>query len=155
MPGYRDQLFWSKVDIGEPDDCWPWKGCLVKGYGQFFDGEKPIGAHRYVVESKGVKLGGKFRALHRCNNKPCCNQNHLYVGTQKDNAADSIAAGTFVQHPAPRGEANWSAVLTEQIVREIRIRYPIESQAALAREFGVSRRTICKCVNRETWRHIA
>lgn len=37
----------------------------------------------------------KPMALHSCNNKPCCNPNHLRWGTAKENTADWIKAGNI------------------------------------------------------------
>jgi hypothetical protein len=36
---------------------------------------------------------------HRCGNPPCVNPAHLYVGTQRENMADAVAAGTIARGP--------------------------------------------------------
>jgi hypothetical protein len=58
----------------------------------------------------------------------------------------------------PRGESSPRAKLTEEIVRSLRARYkprdPVNSFAAMAREFGVDRDVVRKCVVRLTWAHI-
>ena len=42
-----DARFWSKVQIGGPDDCWPWTGSRdEKGYGHFWENGKVVKAHR-------------------------------------------------------------------------------------------------------------
>lgn len=64
-------------------------------------------------------------------------------------------------HPPPNnpspGMRNGSAKLTDEEVREIRRRYDAGGvfQHQLAKEFGVSQRTICLIVRREGWTHVA
>ena len=40
--------------------------------------------------------GYKIRVCHACNNPQCCNPNHLYFGSPKDNIQDEIENGTYV-----------------------------------------------------------
>jgi hypothetical protein len=72
----------------------------------------PILAHRLAwVLANGREPGEGMLVLHRCNNPPCCNPEHLYEGTRQDNVNDMIAAGRHVAtlkgikgvaHPASR-----------------------------------------------------
>lgn len=155
--GFRTPLaerFWPKVDKRGPDECWPWLSTMVGGYGQIWDGEKRIGAHRASLIIDG-RDPGNLDALHSCDNPICVNPAHLRPGTEKENAQDSIASGTFVQRHPGFGEANCNSVLTEDEVRQIRMGYKQgASQNGLARSFGVSRATIQKCISRETWKQI-
>lgn len=32
--------FWRHVEVCGPDECWPWKDGLIKGYGSFSLGRK-------------------------------------------------------------------------------------------------------------------
>jgi HNH endonuclease len=36
---------------------------------------------------------GKLKVLHTCDNPPCCNPRHLFLGTPKDNTDDMISKG--------------------------------------------------------------
>lgn len=85
---------------------------------------------------------------HRCDNPPCFRPDHLFIGTQAQNLADMRAKGRQA-----RGERIGTAKLTEADVREIRSRYPGETQAALGREFGVAPQTIGKVVLGRRWAH--
>lgn len=70
--------------------CWVWTArTTLKGYGILSVGERDHArAHRFSYEEfKGSIPKGKM-ALHHCDNPPCCNPEHLYVGTAKDNARD-------------------------------------------------------------------
>jgi hypothetical protein len=54
-------------------------------------------AHRIVVILKGRPIPKGFMACHRCGNHGCVNDDHLYVGTMKDNARDTVAMGRHLE----------------------------------------------------------
>jgi hypothetical protein len=88
---------------------------------------------------------------HTCDNRPCINIEHLFLGTHADNSSDMVSKGRQAQ-----GERNGNAKLTLEQVTEIRSRYVPRSAHAntytLAREFGVSRSAISLIVNTRQWR---
>ncbi|MEU2830174.1 HNH endonuclease [Streptomyces lavendulae] len=91
--------FVSSVDISAgPDACWVWKSfCTAKGYGQFQVGGKKKRAHRWIVEHIiGSELEPEIFVCHHCDNPPCVNPRHLYVGDVLDNNRDKAAKG---RHP--------------------------------------------------------
>lgn len=86
---------WAKVDkSGGPDACWLWTGHRnQKGYGKIGADRKTIGAHRGAwMVTNGPIPDGLF-VLHRCDNPPCCNPAHLFVGTNADNMTDMAQKG--------------------------------------------------------------
>lgn len=85
-----------------PTDCQEWTGSRWHGgYGKFWDGQRFIGAHRWILGYlRGRPLGPGERGLHQCDNPPCVNPLHLYVGTQKQNIADAIARGRWPTYRA-------------------------------------------------------
>ena len=95
--------FWNKVDRRGPDDCWPWlKGKDRKGYGQTTIAYQHHRAHRLAWELANGPIPAGLCVLHRCDNPPCCNPGHLWLGTQRDNAHDAIAKGRFKKmNPKP------------------------------------------------------
>lgn len=92
----EEERFWLKVDKRGPDECWPWRGALNPNkYGKFkrSDG-KAVDAHRHALSLKlGRPLLKHEVARHRCDYRPCCNQEHLEPGTQKHNIWDMIERG--------------------------------------------------------------
>lgn len=72
---------------------------------------------------------------------------NLCWGTPSENQEDKVRDGT-----TNRGERCGSARLTAEIVAECRHRHAIgESQAALAREFGVAVSTMSEAIRGVTW----
>lgn len=144
--------FWSKVDVRDPDDCWNWTaGCFNHGYGAFGIGDTTQPAHRVVWALTNGPIPEGMCVLHKCDNKICCNPDHLFLGTRADNNADRDRKGR-----TERGERHHGAKLTEADVIEIRIRYRAGgiSQRALAAEFGIHQVNIGCIVRGETWTHL-
>jgi len=155
--------FWSKVDVKRQEECWPYMGQrLPKGYGLFYaNGRKGL-AHRFVVEMEHGPIPAGLLVCHHCDNPTCCNPNHLYIGSQTQNLADMHERG---RAPTPayrsavglecaaRGTEHWNAKLDADKVRAIRV--AIGSQSAIAKKFGVSRRTVGLVIQRKLWRHVS
>lgn len=152
--------FFAKVDAsGGPDACHVWTASRYpSGYGQFgFDGST-IGAHRmaWMIEYGEIPAG--MLVLHRCDNRPCCNIRHLFIGTQQDNIDDMMAKGRG-NHGGPnaaRGERQAFSKITEVMAAEIREMYATTSitQAALAAQFGIGQSAVSAIIRGGTWAHV-
>jgi len=103
---------------------------------------------------------GNYKGLvirHKCDNRACCNIEHLEVGTQRDNILDikKRNRGLFGgESKIPRGEKAGRAKLTEQQVLEIRSRYPEEDSIKLSKIYKVNMTTILAIIHRRSWKHI-
>lgn len=146
--------FWNKVE--KTNTCWLWKGAKDKqGYGQFKINKKQIKAHRVAWTLLHGEIPDKFIIMHSCDNPPCCNPDHLKLGTPKDNAMDrSLKGRSYGGGPKlpAKGEKNGSAKLTEIQVKHLRQLFKNGvSKRALSEIFNVSRTNIKNIVNNTTW----
>lgn len=158
------ERFWEKVAQRGASECWPWLAGTVRGYGYLQRGGRRGGrvlAHRLSWEIHRGPVPDGLLVLHACDNPPCVNPAHLFLGTQGDNHADMTAKGrgysTFREHPEiTRGEANNHAKLNADQVREIRrLAAAGWSRPSIARRFGVTRQNVRCIVTGQTWRHVA
>lgn len=87
-----EKRFWARVDKSAgPDACWPWTGGTVakEGYGIMSLGGRSRTASRISIElTQGHPVPKGLFVCHHCDNPPCCNPAHLYVGTNADNMDD-------------------------------------------------------------------
>jgi len=88
------EIFFKNISKdNHPDGCWIWEGRKDKdGYGILWN-KKAIKAHRYSMELHGNKVPHDMLACHHCDNPPCVNPEHLFIGTNLDNVQDSIKKG--------------------------------------------------------------
>ena len=149
-----DERFWSRVDSSDPDGCWLWAaGAFEGGYGAMVYGGKLCKASRIAWELTNGPIPDGLWVLHRCDNPPCCNPAHLFIGTPRDNTHDALRKGRWCRTP---GEARWSAKLRDVDVIDIRNRYVPRKVTLkdLADEYGVTFQLISMIVNRKIWTHI-
>lgn len=87
---------WRAVGIASDADCWPYLGSLFRnGYGRFNICGTSVGAHTVVYAlSYGEPQDGCF-VLHKCNNKRCCNPNHLFESTNQINQIHASLSGAW------------------------------------------------------------
>jgi hypothetical protein len=150
-----ERRFWDKVDRRGPDDCWPWKAGRDKdGYGRFAAG-RTTRAHRYSWEVHNGPIPVGFLALHRCDNPPCVNPAHLFVGSHQDNIRDCVEQGRQSRLSgvvkARAGVTNGRAKLTLAQVAAIRSAPANVSNSALGRQHGVSNVMVSKIRRGKAW----
>jgi hypothetical protein len=146
----------AKLD--KSGDCWTWQGATNHGgygcIGRGGQGGETLLAHRAMWELVHGPVPASLHVLHSCDNPPCCNPDHLHLGTPADNARERTARG---RNPLNRGEDGSAAKLTESKVLHIRTKYATTntSYAKLARQFHVSKACIGRIVRRETWQKLS
>lgn len=105
----------TKVDA---NGCWVWQRCTAgKGYGAISIGKQKVGyVHRVSYSVYKGEIPKGLVVMHMCDNPPCCNPEHLQVGTHKDNMQDAKSKGRMVMPPVQRGTANNKTKLTPEEV---------------------------------------
>lgn len=134
------RLRWIEVPTG----CWEWVGKRFNvGYGIVYVGNVATPAQRaaYAIAFGSIPKG--MCVCHRCDNRPCVNPAHLFVGSKGDNARDRTAKGRTL-----KGERHASTKLTDAQVSEILRRGG--PQRALASEFGVGKTQIARILRGES-----
>jgi hypothetical protein len=149
--------------------CWEWiKSKNPAGYGIFKNlddrtqkpGNKMRGmlAHRasYILH-KGKIPDGKF-VCHSCDNRACCNPDHLFLGSAKDNARDALRKGKLAVHNLtyrpPKGKS-FNAKLTISDVEEIKRRISENHRVVeIAEDYFVTPQCIYSIKHGKTWREV-
>lgn len=137
--------FWSHVK--RTDGCWEWQGRRDEhGYGRTsLGGRLNRGAHRLAWELERGPVPPDLQVLHHCDNPPCCNPCHLFLGTNHDNAIDRHSKGRSKN--LDHGELHPKAKLTSQQVNEMRALGAAGwTQLRLAERFGISRGNVSKII---------
>lgn len=80
--------------VVRPNGCWEWTGRRIPGgYGGLIEAGKPVLAHRMMFFQRHPDADKSLCVLHRCDNPPCINPDHLFLGTRLDNMNDMVSKG--------------------------------------------------------------
>lgn len=133
--------------------CIEYKGAAALGYGMFWLNGKNEKAHRvaFVIASGEIPSG--MQVNHHCDNRMCCNPDHLYAGTTQDNVNDRERRK---RGRRLRGPEHPNTTLTEQDVLEMRSSYSAGgvTQKEIAAKYSISDRTVGQIIRRSRWSHI-
>lgn len=146
------KYFWRKVDKSDRlEGCWVWTGKTNRnGYGVANYLGTPSLAHRLSWFLRNGPIPEGKCVCHTCDNRPCVNPDHLWLGTPKENAEDRVAKG---RQSFTCGSRNGRARLTEADVQEAkRLRRSGATLKAIALTLGVSESAIGRAVRGQSWR---
>jgi hypothetical protein len=146
--------FWRGFTRAE-SGCMEWqRGRVSKGYGACAD-EVGSGSGDAHIEAYFLTHGpipDGMQVCHTCDNPPCGEPSHLWLGTAAENQADKVAKGRGARL---QGEAHGRASLTEPQVRAIRVRLAAgEAKKVIASDYGVVPSTIYLIAKGKTWSHL-
>ena len=95
------ERFWSKVKVGAPDECWPWLGANINGYGRFCSSSTyVVSAPQFTWELEHAEpFPEGMDSAHSCNNPACVNPAHISPQTRQENITYAGQLGRL-SHPA-------------------------------------------------------
>ena len=166
---FLEKTITSETRSWDGTPCLEWTVMRLKdGYGQFrLDGKMQL-SHRVAMMLAGVEIG-ELQVLHRCDNPPCVNTDHLFLGTNADNMADMIAKGRSARgekhgsrtkpERTPRGltNGNTKQPTPENIAMKAKIfalRLSRMSQQEISSEVGLSQPHVGLILNGKAWAHV-
>ena len=144
--GPIDQRFWTHVT--KTRGCWIFKQHITLRKYRFIKdrGEMRL-AHRVSWELTHGPIPDGLIVCHKCDNPPCVNPDHLFLGTHKDNSQDMARKGK-----SQYGRKNTKAKLTDADV--VAIRASDKSGNQIAKDYGIWPSQVSHIRLRKQWKHI-
>ena len=149
-PQNTNEILWAKVDKRDSDECWPWIGSITKsGYGRTWINDKGYYAHRVIFNlanpnmiqlSAPTNKKAKGFLMHICDNRICCNPNHLRVVDLRENNLDAQIKGR-VKHKTG-GDHHRSVFTNPQINEIMALRKNGMTATFIAEKMSVNRSTV-------------
>jgi hypothetical protein len=139
------ELFERHCIKGLIDECWIWNGYITpNGYGQTRIGgrnSKAIQAHRLSWLVNFGEIPKDMHILHKCDNRPCCNPNHLFIGTNLDNILDRVSkdrSNRWIK-TAPREKHPRTKIMNEQLKDMLQLKQNKIKVMDIAKQFNISK----------------
>jgi hypothetical protein len=125
----------------DDDGCRVWTGYKDKcGYGRVVNRDGEVLAHRVAYKVLCGAIPNGMHVLHQCDNPPCINPTHLFLGSHQDNMKDREAKGRTGRTMGRKGTASHASKLKE---KDLELILGSEASAGeLAKRLSVSTPTI-------------
>lgn len=140
---------WTVTDSG----CWEFNGPLRNGYGQIsVPGNRSEIASRAAYMAWVGPIEDGLYVCHKCDNPPCINPAHLFLGTHDENVQDSVSKKRHQY-----GTRQWLAKLTDDEALAVREMYATGryTQKQVGQVFGIGQTAVSAIVRRVNWKHVA
>ena len=146
------ERFWSKVD--KSGDCWEWTAHRTPlGYGRFNTGDDFIeGAHRMAWRLSNGPIPAGTEICHHCDNPPCVNPEHLFLGSHADNMGDAARKKRL---PGNRTRLTPGAKITPAMAQEIRALRGTAPYRVIGARYGIGASQVCQIMLGRQWRQAA
>jgi hypothetical protein len=154
----EQERFWSKVDLDGPihpllkTKCWLWLGAhqMDSGHGVFRLRGTNMPAGKAALILSDVEVTAGLNICHHCDNPPCIRPDHLFQGTDKENAQDMAQKGR-----SSWGEKHYRAKLTNADARSIIQEYAAGALAKdLAAKYRVSPSAVGALLTGRQWKQL-
>lgn len=153
----------ERVEMIPESGCWIFMGALHEsGYGIVGLGGRGDGVdrtHRVAYRHFHGEIPAGLFVCHSCDVRACCNPNHLFLGTAKDNTTDMLSKSRGSKPPRnfhDKGENRYNAKLTEADVIAMRRRHEDGTSIyRIAKDYGLCQAVASRIVKRKSWRHVA
>lgn len=149
--------YYTERDAGYKTPCWEWHRTdpSTGGYGIVTISGKKWKAHRLSWFLFRGEIPSGLLVCHHCDNPPCANPDHFFIGTHLDNCRDAESKKRITHI---KGIAHPLAKLDDEKVRFIRSNFKPRSKdmnsITLAKRFGVQKSLIYRIVKRISWPHV-
>jgi Mor family transcriptional regulator len=154
MPYWIDLAikFDYRYTLNKDTGCLEWTGSRNNdGYGHLKCNGYMFQAHR-VAYFLHYKFIDDRKVLHTCDNPPCVNWEHLYLGTNKENYDDMHKRNRVA---SLKGTNNPRAKLNDKLIIEIINKFkPGMRYQELADEYQVTAALIGQIIRGDIWKHI-
>lgn len=136
--------------------CMAWPGGGTR-YGKVkMPRGRQMDAHRAIWTLTNGRIASHLFVCHKCDNPPCVNIEHLFLGTHADNMRDGWEKGRVIPPPPTRGTDQIQAKLTDAMALEIYtlVTTTSERHADIATAYGISRQKVGRIGQGKAWAHV-
>ena len=137
----------SRTVLDPVTKCWNWTRATACGYGVIKTQQRQYKVSRYVFSLVNGSIPSGTVVRHKCDNRLCCNPDHLELGSYQDNTNDMVLRGR-----SKRGIKHHNTRLSEDDVIEILTsNLP---QKVFVDKFDIGPQHVSNIVKGKTWVHV-